>query len=88
MPNIIYTDAFLTDMLMVESSRIEAAIFDAIDLLPYMPILGARTSHASVVSAYGEGVRVISVTPFDVVYRILPEGDFLILGLVFGRSVH
>ena len=86
MNEIVYTEGFLEDMLQVTSSRVEEAVFDAIDLLPYAPVLGSRSLPDSLSRRYGGNVRKMAVSPFDVVYRITDDGDFLILGLVHMRA--
>ena len=86
MNEIAYTEGFLEDMLQVASPRGEEAVFGAIDLLPYVAVLGSRSLPDSLSRRYGGNVRKIAVSPFDVVYRITDDGDFLILGLVHMRA--
>lgn len=88
MRQIVFTANFLEDMLQVTSPRLEDALFDAIDLLPYAPALGSRALPDSIKSAFGNEARKISVPPFDVIFTETSEGDFLILGLVHQRAAH
>lgn len=88
MNRLIYSDGFLEDMLSVESERIETAIFDAIALLPYIPVLGSKGLPSSIERDFGIDSRKISVSPFDIIYKIVEDDDFLILGLVHERSAY
>lgn len=85
MGDIVYTQAFLEDMLIIESEALENQIFDAIDLLQYVSVLGSRKLSSSISEKYGLEARKIPVAPFDVIYCI-HEGDFIILGLVHQRA--
>ncbi|WP_165053654.1 MULTISPECIES: hypothetical protein [unclassified Adlercreutzia] len=86
MSEIIYTESFLEDMLQVREKHIEDAIFEAIELLPFVPVLGSREVPAGLRRSFGAEARKISVAPFDVIYVPVNEDDFLVLGLVHQRA--
>lgn len=86
MNQIIYTDGFLEDMLQVNTQKLEDKIFDAIDLLPHIPIMGSTNLPDSIAARYGFNVRKLPVKPFDVIYEITDDKDFVILGLLHQRS--
>ena len=86
MHEIIYTDAFIEGMLKVHSEKIRNGIFDSIDLLPVVPILGSTDLPEYIIQKYGPDVRKIPVAPFLVIYKISEGEDFLILGLVHERQ--
>lgn len=86
MSEILYTDGFFHDMLAVTSPKVETAIFHAIDLLPSIPVLGSTNLPESIIAAYGLTVRKMPVKPFDVIYSILDNDDFLILGLLHQKQ--
>lgn len=86
MPEILYTDAFIDDMQQVYSERVYNSIFYAIELLPSVPILGSTDLPDSIQAKYGQAVRKMVVSPFLVVYKILEDGNFLILGMMHERS--
>ena len=74
MKQIVYADGFFDDLLQVSSEKAEAQIFHDIELLP------------SVRRIHGERVRKIPANPFDVIYKIRNDGDFLILGIMHQRA--
>lgn len=86
MNEIIYTDGFIDDMVQVRTDKIRDGIFDAIDLLPSVPILGSPDLPDSIMRVYGTDVRRMVVRPFLVVYELVNDGDFLILGLMHERA--
>lgn len=86
MNRIIYTMGFLEDMLQVESERVENEIFHALDLLPHVPVLGSCSVPSSLQGKYGANARKMAIPPFDVVYAITDDEDFLVLGVVHMRS--
>lgn len=88
MSEIHYSDSFLVELAQVTSPSVEHRIFDAIDLLPHVPILGSTSLPKAIAQRYGSNVRKIPVKPFGVIYEIRDDGDFLILGLIHQRAAH
>ena len=86
MAELLFTDAFMDDMLQIYSKKVYEAVFRAIELLPSVPVLGSTDLPDSILTKYGPMVRKMVVPPFLVVYKILDDGDFLILGLLHERS--
>lgn len=86
MSEIIYTEGFLNDMLEVTSPKVEAAIFNAIELLPSIPVLGSQNLPESIIKTYGATVRKMPIKPFDIIYSTLDNGDFLIMGLLHQKQ--
>ncbi|WP_172136281.1 hypothetical protein [Adlercreutzia sp. ZJ473] len=86
MSDIIFTENFLEDMLQVRTQHLEDAIFEAIELLPYVPVLGSREVPAGLKRSFGAEARKISIAPFDVIYVPVNKDDFLVLGLVHQRA--
>lgn len=86
MSRIHYAEGFFDDLIQVTSRRIEDRIFHNIDLLPTIPILGSTNLPPSIAAIYGNEVRKLPVGPFDVIYKILDNGDFLVLGLMHQRA--
>ncbi len=88
MHEIIYTDAFIGDMAKVYSEKVRNGIFNSIDLLPVVPILGSTDLPEYIIRKYGSSVRKMPISPFLVIYKILDDEDFLILGLVHERQAY
>lgn len=86
MNQIIYTDGFLEDMLQVQTQKLEDEIFDTIDLLPHIAIMGSTNLPDSIAMRYGTNVRKLPIKPFDVIYEITDDKDFVILGMIHQRS--
>lgn len=86
MSQILYDDGFFDDLTRVASSKMEERIFHAIDLLPAVPVLSSTNLPASIAQIYGNHVRKLPVGPFDVIYEILDDGDFLVLGIIHQRA--
>lgn len=86
MKQIVYADGFFDDLLQVSSEKAEAQIFHDIELLPSVPVLGSVDAPTSTRRIHGERVRKIPANPFDVIYRIRNDGDFLILGIMHQRA--
>jgi mRNA-degrading endonuclease RelE of RelBE toxin-antitoxin system len=71
----------------VELSSKQDQIYDIIDLLPSMPVLGSTNLPVSVQKDYGDNVRKLVISHFLVIYEILEDEDaFLLLGLVPQRA--
>ena len=86
MNQIIYTDGFLEDMLQVQTQKLEDEIFDTIDLRPHIAIMGSTNLPDSIVMRYGANVRKLPIKPFDVIYEITDDEDFVVLGMIHQRS--
>lgn len=86
MNRIIYTDGFLEDMLQVKTQKLEDEIFDTIDLLPHIAIMGSTNLPDSIATRYGSNVRKLPIKPFDVIYEITSDKDFVVLGMIHQRS--
>ena len=76
----------MDDMLQIYSKKVYEAVFRAIELLPSVPVPRSTDLPDSILTKYGPMVRKMVVPPFLVVYKILDDGDFLILGLLHERS--
>ncbi|MBQ9022158.1 MAG: hypothetical protein IJ113_09170 [Eggerthellaceae bacterium] len=88
MRKIIYTDPFLDQMTQVTSNRVRGAIFDAIDKLIVVPVIGSTNLPQAIIDKYGDEVRKLVVKPFLVIYKVLPDENLLILGLMYGRAAY
>lgn len=88
MRRVLYTEPFLDEMAQVTSDRICNNIFDSIDKLPSVPNLGSQNLPQAIIDKYGRAVRKLVVKPFLVIYKELDNGDFLVLGLMYGRAAY
>lgn len=87
MTELVYTASFLEDMLSVELESKEEEIFSLCDLLAENPGLGSANLPLSIRQRYGEQVRKLVASPFDVVYEHDTMSDTVfLLGLVHQRA--
>ena len=88
MREVFFTDSFVDQLSQVSSDRVRNAIFDSIDRLVSVPVLGSTNLPQAIVDKYGTEVRKLVVKPFLVIYKELPDGNLLILGLMYGRTAY
>ena len=87
MAKLVYTDAFIEDMTSVELTGKRDEVFDKVDLLSDFPDLGSANVPMSIRLRFGNSVRKLVVSPFDVVYEHDQASDSVnILGLVHQRA--
>ena len=83
MAKLIYSDAFIEDMLAVELESKRDELLARADLLSDFPDLGSRNIPNSIRIRYGDSVRKLVVSPFDIVYEHDVDADAVfVLGLV------
>lgn len=82
-------DSFISDAAeMVHSNRVYDLIFDTIELLKTTPTLGSRNIPNSLTERYGDKVRKLVVSSFDVVYVYDPDRATIdIKALIHQRKV-
>ena len=87
MARLIYSDAFIEDMLTVELENKREEILTKVDLLSNFPDLGSRNIPDSIRARYGDSVRKLVTSPFDVVYEHDASSDTVhVLGLIHQRA--
>ena len=87
MAEIVYTDAFIEDMLSVQLEGKRDEVFQRVDLLSSFPELGSANIPDSITRRHGDNVRKLVVNPFDVIYEYSPDEDTVyVLGLVHQRA--
>ena len=87
MAKLIYSDAFIEDMLAVELESKRDELLARADLLSDFPDLGSRNIPESIRVRYGDPVRKLVVDPFDIVYEHDADaGAVYVLGLVHQRA--
>lgn len=87
MTRVLLSEGFKQDVLIVESDRVLAGIFRALDLLEIMPTAGSRDVPASASALFGQGVRKLVVSPFDIIYRYDEDADEVrVAGLIHQRA--
>ena len=89
MARLVYSDAFIEDMTTVALASERNEIFDKADLLSDFPDLGSANVPSSIRSRFGDSVRKLVVSPFDIVYEYdrASESAYL-LGLVHQRAAY
>lgn len=87
MVRIIYTDAFIEDMLGVKLASKRDEILGKVDLLSDFPDLGSANVPKSIRQEYGSSIRKLVVSPFDIVYEYDQDAQAVyVLGLVHQRA--
>ena len=87
MADVVYTDAFIEDMLSVQLEDKRNEIFQRVDLLSSFPELGSANIPNSIAKRHGDNMRKLVVDPFDVVYEYSPSEDAVyVLGLIHQRA--
>lgn len=87
MAKLVYSDAFVGDMTMVKLARRRNEIFDRVDLLSDFPELGSANVPESIRLRFGDSVRKLVVSPFDIVYDYDRSSESVrILGPVHQRA--
>lgn len=75
MAEVVYTERFADDFLLVHSDRIRETINSLLFLLEIAPESGSKQLPDSLVQEFGTGIRKFAVEPFDLIYEYFPEKD-------------
>lgn len=87
MPELMYTEGFIEDIVQVELESKRKEIFGITDLLSDFPELGSNNLPASIFDCYGGSVRKLAVRPFFIVYEYRESEDAVyLLGLDHQRA--
>ncbi|MBE6466820.1 type II toxin-antitoxin system RelE/ParE family toxin [Denitrobacterium detoxificans] len=86
MAEVLYADSFFDELIQVESSRVRDNIIDATALLAQIPEMGSANLPSSIVLKYGTDVRKLVVSPFLVLYKLLPNERVLVIGVMHYRA--
>lgn len=87
MPELMYTEGFIEDIVQVELESKRKAIFGITDLLSDFPELGSNNLPASIFDCYGGSVRKLAVRPFFIIYEYRESEDAVyLLGLDHQRA--
>ena len=87
MPELMYTEGFIEDIVQVELESKRKEIFGITDLLSDFPELGSNNLPASIFDCYGGSVRKLAVRPFFIIYEYLESEDAVyLLGLDHQRA--
>lgn len=87
MSEVRIASRFRDDLSIVESNRVLVNILDTIDVLQVIPSLGSTVVPKSITAQFGENVRKIPVSPFDIITVYYPEKDRVeVLGLIHQRA--
>ena len=83
MHSVIFAERFVNDLASVCSTKVLDRILHNVELLQTVPEMGSANLPDSIRELFGEDVRKLSVAPFLVLYKVLPESeDVLVLGMV------
>lgn len=89
MPSLEYSERFAEDLARVTPSRIENRVLQVLDDIESFAEFGSRNVPASIRDRFGNGVRKVAVTPFDLVYTYYPQKDLVrVEALVHQRAAH
>ena len=87
MPELMYTEGFIEDIVQVELESKRKEIFGITDLLSDFPELGSNNLPASIFDCYGGSVRKLAVRPFFIRYEYRESEDAVyLLGLDHQRA--
>ena len=87
MPELMYTEGFIEDIVQVELESNRKEIFGITDLLSDFPELGSNNLPASIFDSYGGSVRKLAVRPFFIIYEYRESEDAVyLLGLDHQRA--
>ena len=87
MPELMYTEGFIEDIVQVELESKRKEIFGITDLLSDFPELGSNNLPASIFDCYGGSVRKLAVRPFFIIYEYRESEDAVyLLGLDHPRA--
>ena len=77
MPSLEYSERFVEDLAAITSVRIENRVLHVLDDIEAFAEFGSRNVPASVRERFGDGVRKVAVSPFDLVYTYYPQEDLV-----------
>ena len=87
MPELMYTEGFIEDIVQVELESKRKEIFGITDLLSDFPELGSNNLPASIFDCYGGSLRKLAVRPFFIIYEYRESEDAVyLLGLDHQRA--
>ena len=87
MPRLEYSERFAEDLASVTSEKVEARVYAALDNVEVFGEFGSRVVPDSIREGFGEGVRKVVVSPFDLIYTYYPDEDLVrIEALVHQRA--
>lgn len=87
MPRVQYSSEFVIGFSEISSSRLENEILNVLDSLQLFGEYGSLLVPDSIRRNYGDGVRKVAISPFDLIYTFYPEDDLVrIEALVPQRS--
>ena len=75
MPRLEYSERFAEDVARVTSAKVEARIYAALDNIEAFGDFGSKVVPDSIREDFGEGVRKVVASPFDLVYTYYPSDD-------------
>ena len=77
MPRLEYSERFAEDVARVTSAKVEARLYAALDNVEAFGDFGSKVVPDSIREGFGEGVRKVVVSPFDLVYTHYPDEDLV-----------
>ena len=88
MPRLIFAERFANDLAAVASPKVERTIMTALDNIETFPEFGSRLIPSSIRNAFGEGVRKVVVSPFDLLYTYDEATDIAYIeALIHQRAI-
>lgn len=87
MPRLEFSDRFADDLSRVASCKVEANIYAALDNVEAFGKFGSRLIPDSILRVFGEGVRKVVVSPFDLICTYYPEKDLVAIEALISRRM-
>ena len=89
MARLAVSEAFVSKRNELESQRIRSRVDKALFEIAQFPRLGSRIIPLSTRTRFGNGVRKITVAPYQIIYPFDPKADVVYVGdLLYTPSIH
>lgn len=87
MAKMVYAPRFAEELSRVVSPRVEAKIYETLEIIEQVPSIGSRNIPSMIRAEFGEGVLKMVVDPFDIFYEYFESVDTVyVYTLVFQRQ--
>ena len=75
MARLIFSERFADDLAELTSQRVEARVFECLDLIERFPDIGSLDLPESIHGRFGGAVRKFVVDAYDIIYTHEPDAE-------------
>lgn len=86
MPNVKYSEQFMHGLAQVTSARVLSLIDDMLNNIEAFPDFGNANVPPSITEEFGEGVRKVAASPFDIFYTVNTEKNELVIEALISQK--